>query len=67
MASRRLFDGATIEIGQVPIVAIAPPPISGTTVYLKVSGVWKVATVYLKVAGVWKLATTFIKDGGVWK
>lgn len=28
MASRRLFDGASQELGQIPIVASAPPVIS---------------------------------------
>jgi hypothetical protein len=65
MATRRLFDGATIEIGQVPIVA---PTSVSTIVWLKVSSVWKQVTdVYIKVSGTWKQATAFIKIGGNWK
>ena len=64
MPTRRLFDGATIEIGQVPIVGT--PPI-GVTVWFKVAGVWRQATVWTKVAGVWKQTTTYVKIAGVWK
>lgn len=62
MATRRIFDGATIEIGQVPIVAAA-----GTIVWLKVAGVWKQATAWTKVAGTWKTTTPYIKISGTWK
>jgi hypothetical protein len=67
MATRRLFDGATIEIGQIPIVGAGVPPIAGTIAWIKVAGVWKEATVHIKVAGVWKTATPNIKVAGVWK
>lgn len=63
MATRRLFDGATIEIGQIPIVA----PSTGTIIWLKVSGIWKQATTWIKVSGVWKQTTPYIKIGGTWK
>jgi hypothetical protein len=66
MATRRLFDGATIEIGQVPIVGAGTPPVS-TIVWLKVAGVWKSTTPYIKVSGVWKTSTPYIKVSGVWK
>jgi hypothetical protein len=66
MASRRLFDGAQIEIGILPIVG-APPPVAGSQFYIKVAGVWKTATAYIKVAGVWKTATPYIKVTGTWK
>lgn len=36
-------------------------------VWLKISGVWKLAVPYINVAGVWKLAVPYIKSGGVWK
>lgn len=65
MATRRLYDGATIEIGQVPIVAT--PVVSGTIAYINVSGVWKQATAFIKVAGVWKTSTPNIKVAGTWK
>jgi hypothetical protein len=66
MATRRLYDGATIEIGQVPIESVSTPP-STTLAWLKVGGVWKQATVHIKVSGVWKTATPKIKAGVTWK
>lgn len=39
----------------------------GTTVWIKVAGVWKPATVWLNVGGTWKITTPYIKVGGVWK
>ncbi len=65
MATRRLFDGATIEIGQVPIVAT--PVVSGTIAWINVSGVWKTSTAFIKVGGVWKTSTPNIKVAGTWK
>jgi hypothetical protein len=65
MATRRLFDGATIEIGQVPIVGSAPS--TSSKFHIKVSGTWKEAITWIKVSGVWKQATPFVKIGGVWK
>jgi hypothetical protein len=67
MPTRRIFDGATIEIGQVPIVGAAPPPPAATIVWLKVAGVWKQATAFLKVTGTWKTTTPYIKVSGNWK
>jgi hypothetical protein len=67
MATRRLFDGASIEIGQVPIVSAAPPPPVSTIVWLKVAGVWKQSTAFIKVAGTWETSTPFIKVTGTWK
>jgi hypothetical protein len=66
MASRRLFDGAQIELGLLPIVA-PPPPSGGSKLWIKVSGVWKDATTHINVAGTWKVATVFFKDSGTWK
>jgi hypothetical protein len=62
MASRRLFDGAQIEIGSLPIVKSI-----GTKIWIKVSGVWKETIPYLKVSSVWKAVTPYIKVSGVWK
>lgn len=62
MASRRLFDGAQIELGILPIVA---PP--SNKFWIKISGTWKEATLWLKVAGVWKQATPKTKVAGIWK
>jgi hypothetical protein len=65
MATRRLFDGATIEIGQVPIVGAAPS--TSSIFHIKVAGTWKQAITWIKVSGVWKQATPFIKITGIWK
>jgi hypothetical protein len=48
MASRRLFDEATIEIGQIPIVDITLQIIES----------------YVKIGNVYKLALSFIKSNG---
>jgi len=66
MASRRLFDGAQIEIGSLPIVG-APPPVAGSQFHIKIAGVWKTATAYIKVAGVWKTADPYINVTGTWR
>lgn len=66
MASRRLFDGAQIELGILPIVAPSAPP-AGSQLWIKVSGVWKQATAYIRVGGVWKVASPFIKVSGTWR
>jgi hypothetical protein len=63
MASRRLFDGATIEINQMPLVAL---PV-GNLMWIKVSGVWKQAITWIKVSGTWKQSTPKIKVSGIWK
>ncbi len=63
MASRRLFDGATIEISQMPLVAL---PV-GNAMWIKVSGVWKQALTWIKVSGTWKQSTPKIKVSGIWK
>lgn len=61
MATRRIFDGATIEIGQVPIVS------SPIIVWFKVAGVWRKAVFWTKVAGVWKETRAYVKIAGNWK
>jgi len=65
MATRRLFDGAIIEIGQVPIVGSAPS--TSSIFWFNVSGVWKQVIVWFNVSGVWKQTTLFIKITGIWK
>jgi hypothetical protein len=65
MATRRLFDGATIEIGQVPIVGSAPS--TSSIFWIKVSGTWKEAITWIKVSGVWKQAIAYVKVSGAWK
>jgi hypothetical protein len=64
MATRRLFDGAQIEIGSIPIQGIAS---ISSIFWIKIAGVWKQAITWIKVAGIWKQATPYIKVGGVWK
>jgi hypothetical protein len=66
MPTRRIFDGATIEIGQVPIVGAALPPL-GTIVWINVSGVWRAAILNNNVLATWKQDKTFIKVSGTWK
>lgn len=51
---------------RVPALGTPSTPVN-TQVWIKVSGVWKLATVHIKVAGVWKTATPFIKISGNWK
>lgn len=38
-----------------------------STVWVKVSGVWKRAIPFFKVDGVWRRTRVYIKDGGTWK
>ena len=64
MATRRLFDGAQIEIGSIPIQAT---PSVSSIFWIKVAGVWKQATAFIKISGVWKQATPYIKVSGIWK
>ena len=64
MATRRLFDGAQIELEILPIVGASSV---SSIFWLNVGGIWKQATAYIKVAGVWKTATPNIKVSGVWK
>ena len=66
MATRRLFDGAQIEIESIPIQGTPPPTIS-SIFWIKVSGVWKQAITWIKIAGVWKQSTPYVKIGGNWK
>ena len=42
------------------------PALLGSTIYFKVSGVWKQATLYRK-GGTWKNALAEFKAGGIWK
>jgi hypothetical protein len=67
MASRRLYDGAQIELGILPIVAPVPPPSGATKIWLNVSGVWKECVVWLNVSGTWKIVTPYLNVGGTWK
>jgi hypothetical protein len=61
---RWLFDGARIEVGQVPIEAPAPPSVQA---WVKVSGTWREATPWVKVAGTWRQATPKLKVAGTWQ
>lgn len=48
MASRRLFDSATIEIGQIPIVAL----IQFTQSYIKISNIYQLAVPFIKIVSI---------------
>lgn len=50
----------------VQTATFTAPALLGSTVYLKVGGVWKQATLYRK-GGVWKNALAKFKAGGTWK
>jgi hypothetical protein len=65
MATRRLFDGAQIEIGSVPIVSVAAPP--SVQAWIKVAGTWREATPFVRVAGTWQQATPSMKIAGTWQ
>lgn len=47
-------------------ISFTAPALLGSTVYFKVSGVWKQATLYRK-GGAWKNALAKFKTGGAWK
>ena len=64
MPRRLLFDGALIELGQLPLIAAIIP--AGTVAYIKIGGVWLSATPYIKDGGIWKLAAPHIKETGAW-
>ena len=62
----------TVKVGGVDAaVAVqtetfAAPALLGSTIYFKVSGVWKQTTLYRK-GGNWKNALAKFKAGGIWK
>lgn len=43
------------------------PPLLGSTVFVKVNGVWRQGQMKIKVNGVWTDATAKINIGGTWK
>lgn len=67
-------EGVTItaNVGGVDIpvatqtATFTAPALLGSTLYFKVSGVWKQATLYRK-GGAWKNALAKFKAGGTWK
>jgi hypothetical protein len=61
MANKRLFDGAQIEIGSLPIEAPAPPPVGGGQVK-----VWNGSAFIAKPAKVWDGASFITKPVKVW-
>jgi len=61
MSSRRLFDAATIEIRQIPIVALVQ--IQGTETYIKVDGVYRLAVPFVKSSGSYTRGTVSVKIG----
>jgi hypothetical protein len=62
----------TVKVGgvdaavAVQTATFAAPALLGSTIYFKVSGVWKQATLYRK-GGTWKNALAKFKAGGTWK
>lgn len=62
MATRRLFDAATIEIGQIPIVALVQ-----IQTYIKVSGVYRLAVPFVKSSGSYTRRTVSVKINGVYQ
>ncbi len=50
----------------VQTATFTAPALLGSTIYFKVSGVWKQATLYRK-GGAWKNALAKFKAGGTWK
>ena len=51
----------------VQTATFSAPALLGSTVFLKVGGVWKSAQIKVKIGGVWKDAVAKIKVGGTWK
>ena len=51
----------------VQTATFSAPALLGSTVFLKVSGVWKSAQIKVKIGGVWTDAPVKIKVGGSWK
>lgn len=51
----------------VQTATFAAPALLGSTVFIKVGGVWRPAQIKVKVGGVWKDAVAKIKVGGTWK
>lgn len=62
----------TVKVGgvdaavAVQTATFAAPALLGSTIYFKVSGVWKQTTLYRK-GGAWKNALAKFKAGGIWK
>lgn len=65
MASRRLFDQATIEIGQIPIVNLIQ--IQGIKTYIKFGGVYRLAVPFVKSNGIYQKSNSMIKINGVYQ
>lgn len=55
--------GAAVAVQTATFTA---PALLGSTIYFKVSGVWKQTTLYRK-GGAWKNALAEFKTGGTWK
>ena len=58
--------GCVNNVVAVQTATFAAPALLGSTIYFKVSGVWKQATLYRK-GGTWKNALAEFKAGGIWK
>lgn len=58
--------GCVNNVVAVQTATFTAPALLGSTVFLKVGGVWKQATLYRK-GGAWKNALANFKAGGIWK
>lgn len=58
--------GCVNNVVDVQTATFTAPALLGSTLYFKVSGVWKQATLYRK-GGTWKNALAEFKAGGIWK
>jgi len=64
VASRRLFDEATIEIGQIPIVDITLQIIES---YVKIDNVYKLALSFIKNNGSYQESNPRVKNNGIYQ
>lgn len=62
MASRRLFDGAQVEIGSLPITTV-----SLNKFWIKIAGTWKQAVAFVKISGNWQQIQPKINISGIWR
>lgn len=68
MASRRLFDGATIELRQLPIVAASLPPAELIVqAYRFISGSWVLHRPYAAVSSISRRSIAKVRVSGEWK
>ena len=59
--------GAVNNVVDVQTATFAAHALLGSTIYVKIGGVWKSAQIKVKIGGVWKDVVAKIKVGGTWK